>query len=50
MGDPIEVEQQENPSDEYVQQIQDKLIAEMQFIFDANKKYYGWENKTLIIQ
>ena len=50
MGTPIEVIKQDNPSDEYVAEVQAKLISEMEFIFNENKAYYGWDRKKLIIK
>ena len=40
----------EEPTMEQISEIQDKLIAEMQNIFDKYKGLYGWEDKHLIIR
>lgn len=40
----------DHPTDEQVQEIQEKLIQRMQEVFDTHKHLYGWEKKHLIIK
>jgi len=42
--------QTEEPTMEQVADIQNKLIKDMQDLFDKYKGLYGWEDKTLIIK
>lgn len=50
LGPPIEVIKQENPSSEYIFEVQEKLLHEMQVLFDTHKESYGWKDKKLIIK
>ena len=50
LGPPIEVKQQDNPSNEYIFEIQGKLLKAMEELFDTHKSSYGWEDKTLVIK
>ncbi|KAL3937644.1 MAG: hypothetical protein SGBAC_007296 [Bacillariaceae sp.] len=52
MGKPIPTHhiQCEEPSPEQIKEVQDKLLDEMQDIFDRYKGLYGWEDKKLIIK
>jgi hypothetical protein len=52
MGKPIPTHhiKCEEPTPEQIKEIQDKLIDEMQVIFDKYKGLYGWEDKKLIIK
>ncbi|CAJ1938036.1 unnamed protein product [Cylindrotheca closterium] len=52
MGKPIPTHHMkcEEPTPEQIKEVQDKLIDEMQGIFDRYKGLYGWEEKKLIIK
>ena len=50
MGPPIEVVQADQPTDEYVQEILDKLVVEMEILFNDQKANYGWADKRLVIK
>lgn len=52
MGKPIPTKhiKCEEPTEEQIKEVQDKLIEEMQTIFDRYKGLYGWEDKKLIIK
>jgi NTP pyrophosphatase (non-canonical NTP hydrolase) len=40
----------EEPSPEQIQIIQERLIAEMEELFDKYKHLYGWEDKRLVVK
>lgn len=40
----------EEPTPEQIKEIQDQLLEAMQDVFERNKKFYGWEDKKLIIK
>ena len=52
MGRPIETHHMKNedPTLEQIQEIQMKLLGEMERIFDTYKPYYSWDDKNLIIK
>lgn len=50
LGPPIEVKKQDNPSIEYIMEVQAKLIHEMEVLFDTHKESYGWKDKKLVIK
>lgn len=50
MGTPIEVPKKENPSEEEIKEVHEKLIQEMIKLFDKHKASYGWADKKLIIE
>eukprot|EP01102_Stenamoeba_stenopodia_P011565 TRINITY_DN3569_c0_g1_i1.p1 TRINITY_DN3569_c0_g1~~TRINITY_DN3569_c0_g1_i1.p1 ORF type:complete len:483 (+),score=64.09 TRINITY_DN3569_c0_g1_i1:310-1758(+) len=47
LGDPIRVEQQENPSEEYIDEIHEKYFAHLQEIFEKHKEDAGYPNLKL---
>jgi 1-acyl-sn-glycerol-3-phosphate acyltransferase len=47
---PTWMYQCEEPSDKVIEQVQTELIKEMDYIFNAYKHLYGWEDKRLIIR
>jgi len=40
----------EEPTAEQVKEIQEQLLKGMDDVFERNKKFYGWENKKLVIK
>jgi Diacylglycerol acyltransferase len=42
--------QKEEPTDAEIREIQEKLIATMQALFDRHKHLYGWQEKQLVIK
>jgi len=50
MGPPIEVIQSDDPSPEYVEEILQKLVKEMEILFNDLKEPYGWKDKKLVIK
>lgn len=50
MGPPIEVKQCADPDPEYVKEVLEKLLQEMEILFDDVKGTYGWEDKHLVIK
>lgn len=49
MGKPIEVKQCSDPTDEYVNEVLQQLVGEMEVLFDDCKDCYGWTDKRLIV-
>ena len=47
IGDPIEVRQQAEPEDAYVEEVLAQLCDGMVAVFDAHKEAFGWGDKTL---
>ena len=47
IGEPVEVEQQDDPEDAYVEKVLGELCAAMVATFDAHKTGFGWADKTL---
>jgi hypothetical protein len=49
MGEPIELEQNENPSQEEIDRVHALLVTRMIELFDEHKASYGWADKKLIV-
>lgn len=51
IGEPMEVEQVDNPTDEQINQLHERFVAELHKLFDEYKHKVGgnWHNKQLLV-
>jgi 1-acyl-sn-glycerol-3-phosphate acyltransferase len=50
MGEPMEVQKKENPTDDEVMELHFRFMKAMKELFDTHKTAYGWPHRDLIIK
>ena len=50
VGTPLHVSKTDSPTEEQINELKERVLAEFQRIFEAHKSAYGWGHKKLVFK